>query len=199
MHMYMCVGTGHEHFSAVPDSFYKVFLWNLTEYKKVFYFDADTLAVKNATAAYLDKYEPFAALMDPRSRRPWLQAGMMVLAPNASVFDALHSMWATGEYTYPAALRRGDVSLGDDDQALLQDFFFNPRRGMKERLSLQLHPFRRVDNDKAGYYHSDPADVAMFHKWPAWEASRIEALWKAVRSGRSCRRNPDLMGWTYPS
>ena len=58
--------------------------------------------------------------------------------------------------------------------------------------------FNVCDNDKRGYAHCDPDVVPMFHKWPAWESSRIEALWTAAQAGE-CQGNRRLLDWRSPS
>jgi len=180
---------GYPHFSSLPDSFYKLFVWNLTEYKRVFYFDPDTLARRNVTEAYL-RYEPFAAQIHPRQGPMHsLQAGMMVLQPSRRDFEHLHTMWQSGDYPYPDGMRRGDVSYGDDDQMLLAHALFR-----KRLLSTPLHRFALCDNDKRGSAHCDPAKVPMFHKWPIWEHERIETLWDAAQNGR-CTGNRALLEW----
>ena len=180
---------GYPHFSSLPDSFYKLFVWNLTEYARIFYFDPDTLAQRNATEAYL-RYTPFAALIHPRQGPMHnLQGGMFVLRPSQRDFGLLHDMWQGGDYPYPDAMRKGDLSYGDDDQMLLNHALF--RRRM---LSTPLHRLALCDNDKRGYAHCDPARVPMFHKWPIWELDRIEALWEAAQHGH-CTGNRELLKW----
>ena len=186
------VRLGYPHFSALPDSWYKLFLWNLTEYKKIFYFDPDTLAQHNASESYL-RYKPFAAHLYPHHGPPHnLQGGMLVLRPNRSDFDALHAMWQDGAYPYHDGLRRGDVSYGDDDQN-----FLNYAVIRRHVLSTALHRFAPCDNDKrlaTMHPHCDPNKVPMFHKWPVWESKRIDALWAAVQEG-SCVGNRALLNW----
>lgn len=190
------VRRGYPHFSAVPDSWYKLFLWNLTEYDKVFYFDPDTLTQHNATHAYLERYKPFTAQLHPHQGHPHtLQGGMMVLKPSTSDFAALHGLWLAGDYPYRDTMRRGDVSHGDDDQE-----FFNHAIIRRRVLSTPLHRLAPCDNDKRGhgpagsFSHCDPDKAPMFHKWPLWESSRIDALWVAAQEGR-CLANSALLNW----
>ena len=35
-------GLGYPHYSNIPDTWYKLVLWNLTEYERVFYYDVDS-------------------------------------------------------------------------------------------------------------------------------------------------------------
>ena len=183
----------YPHFSSLPDSWYKIMLWNLTEYERVFYFDVDTLAVRNATEAYLLQKTPFAAQIYPHQGRMYsMQGGMMVLQPSRRDFDLLYDMWHKGDYPYTDKLRRGDLDYGDDDQ-----HFFNYALLRKKVLSTPLHRFARCDNDKRGYAHCPPDQMAMYHKWPIWESERIEALWAAAQEG-SCVGNRKLLEWRPP-
>lgn len=181
---------GYPHFSSLPDSWYKLFLWNLTEYAKVFYFDPDTLTQHNATDAYVLRYKAFAAQLHPRTSAPHnLQGGMMVLQPSRRDFNALLTMWYAGDYPYPDGMRRGDLSYGDDDQ-----HFLNHAVIRRRVLATPLHRFAPCDNDKRGYAHCHPDKVPMFHKWPIWESRRIDALWAAAQQGR-CVSNRALLDW----
>ena len=166
----------YPHFSSLPDSWYKIMLWNLTEYERVFYFDVDTLAVRNATEAYLLHKTPFAAQIYPHQGRMYsMQGGMMVLQPSRRDFDLLYDMWHKGDYPYTDKLRRGDLDYGDDDQ-----HFFNYALLRKKVLSTPLHRFARCDNDKRGYAHCPPDQMAM-PQVADLESERIEALWAAAR------------------
>ena len=101
-------------------------------------------------------------------------------------------MWHKGDYPYTSKLRRGDLDYGDDDQ-----HFFNYALLRKKVLSTPLHRFARCDNDKRGYAHCPPDQMAMYHKWPIWESERIEALWAAAQEG-SCVGNRKLLEWRPP-
>ena len=181
---------GYPHFSASPDSWYKLWLWNLTEYSKIFYFDPDTLTQHNATKAYLERYRPFASLMALNQRPAYLNAGMMVLKPDKLVFKRMFTAWMAGNYTYNAAMRNRDTSHGDDDQMFLSEFLVDNH--------IPMHPFQRCSNDKRGTGHCNPDEVPMFHKIPIWEQARVEALWTAAQKG-TCRGNPFLLNWQPPS
>ena len=49
-------------------SWYKLALWNLTEYSKVFVFDADTLAMRNVSEELLLAHRAFSASAHVRGR-----------------------------------------------------------------------------------------------------------------------------------
>ena len=59
---------------------------------------------------------------------------------------------------------------------------------------LTLHSFGRCVNDKGGQFRCHPDEVALLHKFPEWETSRVRALRRAARAGK-CLANPALLGW----
>lgn len=182
---------GYPHFSGAVDSWYKLFLWNLTEYERIFYFDPDTLTQHNATNAYLRHHKPFAAQFFPHAGAPQnMQGGMLVLQPSRRDFETLLARWHAGDYPYPEEKMRQHHETCDDDQHFLNHVVIK-----KRLLSTSLHRFAPCDNDKRGARsHCDPAKTPMYHKWPLWESARIEALWAAAQAGR-CTNNQALFNW----
>ena len=79
---------GFPHYSSVPDSWYKLWLWNLTEYSKVVYVDPDMMVLGNVTRSVMQRYQDFAAVHFPYSL--YIAAGLMVLRPDANVFANMY-------------------------------------------------------------------------------------------------------------
>ena len=183
--------SGNMHYSGVPDSFLKLWLFNLTRYESILYFDPDTLAVRN-TSGYFDYARRHdITAWQPRRRRT-LQAGIMVLRPSRKVFEGLTRLWYDGEYHYEAFGPPGQ-EFGDDDQTFLADAFFSQRLLPGHRFDIgQMHV---CDNNKHGA-HGPKAScsldrMSLLHKAPAWEAARVKKLLAAARAGR-CANNPKL-------
>ena len=165
---------GYPHFSSLPDSWYKLFLWNLTEYSKVFYFYPDTLTQRDAAEAYL-RYEAFAAEIHPRSGAMHnLQGGMMVLQPSRRDFEVLQQLWHAGDYPYADARRRGDVSYGDDDQHFLNYAVLRRRVGLGE--------FQHVDGHLDGL--GDVLGVAVVEAHGVLLSRRRRLLLRLVYAAR---------------
>ena len=181
------VRRGHPQFSALPDSFYKLWLWSLSEYSKVFYFDCDTLTVKNATANILAPNFGFTTVMRPLRR--YLNAGMMVLEPDQQAFEQMMHIWQSGDYPY-----RHVLNYGEDDQMFLAHLFFTNR--LNWSIPMRMRSLDHCHNDKRGREQCDPSRVTIFHKVPIWEQGRETALWQAAQEGR-CLANPALKQWEY--
>lgn len=179
---------GAPHYSERPDVFYKLWLWNMTQYSKIFFLDPDTLTVGNATAHHMARYAPFAA----RLYRPIsIQGAMYSLRPDRATFDAMYQSWSAGEHPHVALKRSsaGAIYKGDDDQNFLS-FYINTKKALPE----PMHEIDRCDNDKFGFFLARCPPPVVYHKWPVWEAERIDVLWEAAQAGR-CRANPRLQNW----
>ena len=164
----------------------KLWVWNLTDYDKVLWYDPDTLAVGNTYRQILLPTPAFGVVAYPKSR--YLNAGVMVIAPREQLFRELWRLWNAGDYPYV----RGRT-VGDDDQHFFQHLVYSRRVS-----GLRLHPLSRCFNDKSGRAKGcDPDKVVLHHKTPLWEAARERALWRAALRGQ-CAGNPELLGWDYP-
>lgn len=62
------LAAGHGHYSYVPNCWHKLWVWNLTEYERVLWYDPDVLAVGNAYREVVLKTPPFGVLSYPKSR-----------------------------------------------------------------------------------------------------------------------------------
>ena len=169
-----------------PNCWQKLWVWNLTEYDKILWYDPDTLAIGNVYRKILQPTPAFGVLSYPKSR--YLNTGVMVIEPSEQLFRELWRIWHEGAYPYV----RGR-SGGDDDQNFFQDIVYGRRVG-----GLRLHPLSPCHNDKSGRAKGcDPERVTLYHKTPLWEAARERALWQAALAGR-CAGNPELQNWEYP-
>jgi len=175
---------GHSHYSYAPNCWSKLWVWNLTEYEKILWYDPDVLAVGNAYRNILHPTPAFSCLSYPKSR--YLNTGVMVIEPSREIFRQLMGIWHAGDYPF----MRG--KLGDDDQHFFQDVIYGHRVS-----GLRLHPLSPCHNDKSGRAKGcDPEKATVFHKTPLWEAGREYALWQAARAGK-CAGNAELMSWDY--
>jgi len=141
---------GLPHFSSLPNSWYKLWLWNLTEYTKIFFMDADTLTQHNATRSYLLRYEPFAALMFPSNGRPqFLNSGMMVLQPDWRgagawlLTDCRELSQSSSNRAYYSSLRNHDARLACR-QLHVPSQYAEPLRGGQQSGRQSSWRFRRV-------------------------------------------------------
>ena len=130
---------------------------------------------------------------------------MLLLWPDADVFQQMHSIWQLGRYpsrrlfvenTHVGAGQRERLIYGDDEQQFLAHAFVGHKHPIHGR-GTRAHRLDRCHNDKAGKLRCDPRRAVYYHKVPLWEAQREEALWRAVLAGR-CLANPELLNWRYP-
>lgn len=104
-------------------TFDKLALWTLTEFDKVLYLDADTVAVQDVRGAF--EYDELAAVLPDNVTR--FNSGVMVLRPSRATYDKLreallHEHWREAwpeRYPFPYG-----------DQPLLQYFFAERFRAM---------------------------------------------------------------------
>lgn len=180
------LAAGHSHYSYVPNCWAKLWVWNLTEYEKVLWYDPDVLAVGNAYRDVLVPTPAFGVVAYPKSK--YLNTGVMVIEPREQIFRELYRLWHTGDYPYVHG-RTG----GDDDQHFFQNIIYGHRVS-----GLRLHALSPCHNDKSGRAKGCKPELAVLHhKTPLWEAARERALWKAARDGK-CAGNPELLNWQYP-
>ena len=179
---------GSVHYSSVPDSFLKLWLFNMTRFESILYFDPDTLAVRNTSGYFRYAQSRDITVWQPRRRRN-IQAGIMVIKPSRKAFEGLTRLWYEGDYRYQAFGAPGQ-EYGDDDQLFLADAFFSQRLLPGHRFNVgQMHV---CDNNKNGRYGNCSLDrMSLLHKAPAWEERRIKLLVAAARAGR-CANNPEL-------
>ena len=179
---------GSVHYSSVPDSFLKLWLFNMTRFESILYFDPDTLAVRNTSGYFRYAQSRDITVWQPRRRRN-IQAGIMVIKPSRKAFEGLTRLWYEGDYRYQAFGAPGQ-EYGDDDQRFLADAFFSQRLLPGHRFNVgQMHV---CDNNKNGRYGNCSLDrMSLLHKAPAWEERRIKLLVAAARAGR-CANNPEL-------
>ena len=182
------VALGRGFFSSLPNSWYKLWAFNLTEYDKVLWHDADTLAIGDVVEHVLEKTPAFAARMHAKSR--YLNSGVMVLKPDANVFQQLWRIWQEGDFPYTA-----DRSYGVDDQIFLQHIFYAHRLTGPGTALHALHP---CHNDKQSRCSDPDRRVVIYHKTPLWEAGRELALYQAAVAG-NCANNAALQRWRYAS
>jgi hypothetical protein len=210
------VAAGHPHHSYIPDSWYKLALWNLTDYSKVLYFDPDTLTVRDTVKALLNKYpdDAITAYFDtkmhavPTKYAPpgYFNAGLMIVAPKLDIYEQLMRIWRGGHYPYIVPDRHVGVSpAGDDDQwfllnALAQKGKYSGglSKGGVSGPGTGLKKIHICDVAKAGNPHCDVDRMSLLHKVPLWEVSRQHALYRAAVEGR-CRDNPSLLAWNPAS
>ena len=180
---------GSVHYSSVPDSFLKLWLFNMTRFESILYFDPDTLAVRNTSGYFRYAQSHDITVWQPRRRRN-IQAGIMVIKPSRKAFEGLTRLWYEGDYRYQAFGAPGQ-EYGDDDQLFLADAFFSQRLLPGHRFDVgQMHV---CDNNKNGRYGNCSLDrMSLLHKAPAWEERRIKLLVAAARAGR-CANNPELV------
>ena len=105
---------GSVHYSSVPDSFLKLWLFNMTRFESILYFDPDTLAVRNTSGYFRYAQSHDITVWQPRRRRN-IQAGIMVIKPSRKAFEGLTRLWYEGDYRYQAFGAPGQ-EFGDDDQ-----------------------------------------------------------------------------------
>jgi hypothetical protein len=182
------VALGRGFFSSLPNSWYKLWAFNLTEYDKILWHDADTLAIGDVVEHVLEKTPAFAARMHAKSR--YLNSGVMVLKPDANVFQQLWRIWQEGDFPYTA-----DRSYGVDDQIFLQHIFYAHRLTGPGTALHALHP---CHNDKQSRCSDPDRRVVIYHKTPLWEAGRELALYQAAVAG-NCANNAALQRWRYAS
>lgn len=183
---------GNFHYSAVPDSFLKLWLFNMTQHESILYVDPDTLALRNVSGYFRYVQHHDVAIWQPR-RRQTVQAGIFVLRPNRAAFEGLTKIWYEGDYPY-AAFGPVGAEFGDDDQTFLAHAFFSQRLLPDHRF--QVGQMSVCDNNKFGS-HGPKAScrydtMSLLHKAPAWEAKRLQLLQAAARAGR-CANNPELL------
>ena len=172
---------------ACPDSFYKLVVFNLTEYKKVFIFDSDTLATSNTTAAFLSR-PPLTISRPQRRMHPHsVNAGMMVLQPDRQLFERMHAMWMRGDYPYRLDTRppSSEFKFGDEDQTILTELVAQDAFGPVHALPSCQNKFMGAGGRGAEQCRGE--DQPLYHKWPASERARVEALWRAAQAGQ-CRK-----------
>lgn len=93
-------------------SFYKLHIWRLTQYDRVFWFDQDVFFLRDASV--IPKKYPkaqFAAAKFPLnggycSNHVYINSGVMLVTPTMPIFSKLIDMWVIGNYT-PAPKERG--------------------------------------------------------------------------------------------
>jgi hypothetical protein len=116
------------HFRAWNVAFWKLQIWQLTEYEKLVWLDADAILYRNMD--WLFQREGMWAQRDDwfcKLNQPKVCSGIMLLRPNTSDFDGLmrldaeHPAWASGDQqlisTYFSRIRGDPIHLLSDLEA----------------------------------------------------------------------------------
>ncbi|KAI5245144.1 nucleotide-diphospho-sugar transferase [Aureobasidium subglaciale] len=140
------------------DTFTKIVLWRQTQFRKIVYLDADTVALR-APDELFDVEASFAGAPDVG----WPDAfntGVMVLKPNMGDFWALQTLAATGD------------SFDGADQGLLNQYFEHKNW---HRLSFVYNCTPSANYQYEPAYRYNKSRIAMVHfigKNKPWNASR---------------------------
>jgi len=124
----------------------KLRIWQLIEYKKVVFVDADMLVLQNIDHLF-ECPDPICASLDAPVPTKF-NAGLMVITPNETIFDALLNLWKEGK-EYP-----------DVEQGLLNDFY--PLDSLKRENILPFQYNAHSYTDGVGIVY-DLSDVKVIH------------------------------------
>lgn len=102
------------------DTFFKLNILKLTQFKKIIYLDSDMLIQKNIDSLF--SYPSISATTGGKSEHPeWIEfnSGIMVISPDETVFDSLIAV-------VPAAIeRKRKAGLGYGDQDVFNEYYHN--------------------------------------------------------------------------
>jgi len=158
-------------------NFSKLRLWELEQFNKVVFLDADALVIRNIDHLFeLDEFTAAPNLYETMSDLDRMNSGVFIAEPNRQTFDAML-----------AALDRPDVFWERTDQTFLQTFFPKWRP-----LSYVYNTLQYVWFNLPHLWHWDRIHVIHYQYEKPWEqnnpkrerlAPLIDAWWHVMQHG----------------
>lgn len=180
-------------------TFQKLAIFNMTQFKNVFWLDSDVEVKTNLTAYFETLPKDRDAVLTPVHRNKCnlaFNSGVMVIRPSAHVFKALLEIWRSGRFSFNfgAASHDCDVSTRQDslsEQDLLIEYF------AREKGRASYHELSTCYNYRGSLSQQQTCGprgtekvlhIAKLLKWADMSAWQIHS-WRGT-----CRDHP-----TYPA
>lgn len=123
------------------DTFDKIYMFNLTQYRKIVFMDADMINVRSMDALFdKDFGDPtYVGAIGFRggSEGPYFQTGMMVIQPTRAIFDKIYARFESGVPPRGSMYNHG---MNGRDGVLLRDVFGNNFKILDNKYSRNLNP-----------------------------------------------------------
>lgn len=123
------------------DTFDKIYMFNLTMYKKIVFMDADMINVRSMDALFDKNFgDPtYVGAIGFRggSEGPYFQTGMMVIQPTKMMFDKIYAKFESG---VPPKGNNYNHGMNGRDGVLLRDVFGDRFKMIDNKYSRNLNP-----------------------------------------------------------
>jgi hypothetical protein len=130
------------------DTFDKIYMFNLTQYHKIIFMDADMICVRSMDELFFKNFgDPsFVGAIGFRggSEGPYFQTGMMVIQPRTKMFSRIFSRFESG---VPPRGNEYNHGMNGRDGVLLRDVFGDRFKIVDNKYSRNLNPRWQIPGD----------------------------------------------------
>jgi len=123
------------------DTFDKIYMFNLTQYQKIVFMDADMINIRSMDVLFEKDFgdSTFVGAIGFRggSEGPYFQTGMMVIQPTRTMFDKIYERFLSGVPPRGSMYNHG---MNGRDGVLLRDVFGNRFKILDNKYSRNLNP-----------------------------------------------------------
>ena len=122
------------------DTYDKLYMFNLTAYKKVVFMDADMLTVRSPDDLFTTNYgtpEFVGAIGSHGGTNTYFQTGMMVIQPTTKLFDKIMREFESG---VPPLGKHYNQGMNGRDGVLLRNVFKSDFKSIDNKYSRNLNP-----------------------------------------------------------
>ena len=130
------------------DTFDKIYMFNMTQYRKIVFMDADMICVRSMDELFFKSFgDPsFVGAIGFRggSEGPYFQTGMMVIQPSVKMFSRIYARF---EHGVPPLGQEYNHGMNGRDGVLLRDVFGDRFKIIDNKYSRNLNPRWQIPSD----------------------------------------------------